>query len=43
VPVVKAGDLQGQMIGAALGRPLEVEVLREGRLIRMTAVPVELV
>ena len=43
VPVVKAGDLQGQMIGAALGRPLEVEVLREGRLIRMTPVPVELV
>ena len=42
VPVSKAGDLQSQMIGAAVGRPLEVEVLREGRLVRMTAVPIEL-
>ena len=42
VPVTKAGDLQDQMVGAALGKPLEVEVLRDGRLIRMTAVPAEL-
>jgi S1-C subfamily serine protease len=41
-PVLKAGDLQGRMIGAALGTPLEIEVLRDGRLVRLTAVPVEL-
>lgn len=41
-PVLKAGDLQDRMIGAALGKPLEIEVLREGRLVRLTAVPVEL-
>jgi S1-C subfamily serine protease len=41
-PVVRAGDLQGQMIGAAIGAPLEVEILRDSRLVRVTAVPVEL-
>ena len=41
-PVSRAGDLQGHMIGAAIGRPLEVEVLRDSRLVRLTAVPVEL-
>ncbi|HKF78958.1 MAG TPA: trypsin-like peptidase domain-containing protein [Candidatus Dormibacteraeota bacterium] len=41
-PVAGAGDLQGHMIGAAIGRPLEVEVLRRDRLVRLTAVPVEL-
>jgi hypothetical protein len=30
------------MIGAAIGKPLEVEVLRDGRLVRMTAIPQEL-
>ncbi len=41
-PVSRAGDLQGHMIGADIGRPLEVEILRDGRLVRLTAVPVEL-
>jgi S1-C subfamily serine protease len=41
-PVSKAKDLQGHMIGAAIGRPLEIELLREGRLVRVTAVPQEL-
>jgi S1-C subfamily serine protease len=41
-PVSRAGDLQGFMVGAAIGRPLEVEVLRDSKLLRMTAVPVEL-
>jgi S1-C subfamily serine protease len=41
-PVTKAGDLQGQMVGAAVGKPLEIEVLRDERLLRVTAVPVEL-
>jgi S1-C subfamily serine protease len=41
-PVSKAKDLQGHMIGAAIGRPLEIELLREGRLVRLTAVPQEL-
>jgi S1-C subfamily serine protease len=41
-PVTKVGDLQGQMVGAAVGKPLEVEVLRGERLLRVTAVPVEL-
>jgi S1-C subfamily serine protease len=41
-PVSRAGDLQGYMVGAAIGRPLEVEVLRDSRLVRLTAVPVEL-
>jgi S1-C subfamily serine protease len=41
-PVSRAGDLQGHMIGAAVGRPLEVEILRDSRLLRMTTVPVEL-
>jgi S1-C subfamily serine protease len=41
-PVSRAGDLQGHMIGAAIGRPLEVEVLRDSRLVRVTTVPVEL-
>ena len=41
-PVSRAGDLQGLMIGAAIGRPLEVEILRDSRLVRLTAVPVEL-
>ncbi|HXM58384.1 MAG TPA: trypsin-like peptidase domain-containing protein [Candidatus Dormibacteraeota bacterium] len=41
-PVLRAGDLQGLMIGAAAGHPLEVEILRDGRLVRLTAVPVEL-
>jgi S1-C subfamily serine protease len=41
-PVSKAGDLQGYMVGAAIGRPLEVEVLRDSQLVRLTAVPVEL-
>jgi S1-C subfamily serine protease len=41
-PVSRAGDLQGYMVGAAIGRPLEVEILRDGKLVRITAVPVEL-
>jgi S1-C subfamily serine protease len=41
-PVSRAGDLQGYMVGAAIGRPLEVEVLRDSKLVRLTAVPVEL-
>jgi hypothetical protein len=41
-PVSRAGDLQGHMIGAPTGRPMEIEVLREGRLLRMTVVPTEL-
>ena len=40
--VSRAGDLQGLMIGAAIGRPLEIEILRDSRLVRLTAVPVEL-
>jgi S1-C subfamily serine protease len=41
-PVSRAGDLQSLMIGAAIGRPLEVEILRDSQLVRLTAVPVEL-
>jgi S1-C subfamily serine protease len=41
-PVARAGDLQGHMIGVAIGRGLEVEVLRDDRLVRLTAVPTEL-
>jgi len=41
-PVSRAGDLQGFMVGAAIGRPLEVEILRDSKLVRITAVPVEL-
>jgi len=40
--VSRAGDLQGYMVGAAIGRPLEVEILRDSKLVRLTAVPVEL-
>jgi S1-C subfamily serine protease len=41
-PVGRAVDLQGRMIGAAVGEPLEFEVLRDARIARLTAVPVEL-
>ena len=41
-PVSRAGDLQAHMIGAPTGQPMEIEVLRESRLLRLTAVPVEL-
>jgi S1-C subfamily serine protease len=41
-PVARAGDLQGHMIGVAIGRGLEIEVLRDDRLVRVTAVPAEL-
>ena len=41
-PVSKAGDLQGYMVGAVIGRPLEMEILRDSTLVRLTAVPVEL-
>ncbi len=41
-PVSKAGDLQGLMIGARVGEPLEIEILRGGRLERLTARPVAL-
>jgi len=41
-PIRKTGDLQAQMVGAAAGRPVEVQVLREERLLRFTAVPTEL-
>jgi S1-C subfamily serine protease len=41
-PVSRAGDLQAHMIGTAIGRPLEVEVLRDSGLVRLTTVPVEL-
>ena len=41
-PVGRAGDLQSRMIGAAVGEPLEFEVLRDDRIARLTAVPVEL-
>ncbi len=40
-PVASVGDLQGHLIGAGQG-PLEIEILREGRLLRHTAVPHEL-
>jgi S1-C subfamily serine protease len=40
--VSKAKDLQAHMIGAAIGKPMEVELLREGRLVRVTAIPREL-
>ena len=40
--VSKAGDLQDQMVGTAVGQPVEIEVLREERLLRFTAVPAEL-
>lgn len=42
LPVTKAGDLQGQMVGAVVGQALELEVLRGGRLLRLALVPVEL-
>jgi S1-C subfamily serine protease len=41
-PVSRAGDLQAHMVGAAIGRGIEVDILRDDRLIRLTAVPVEL-
>lgn len=41
-PVSRAGDLQGHMIGAPTSQPMEIEVLRESRLLRLTAVPTEL-
>ena len=41
-PVSRAGDLQGHMIGAPAGQPMEIQVLREGQLLRLTTVPVEL-
>jgi S1-C subfamily serine protease len=41
-PISRAGELQGFMVGAAIGKPLEVEVLRDSQLVRLTAVPVEL-
>src|SRR5205085_6345241 len=41
-PVARAGDLQSHMIGVAIGRGLEIEVLRDDRLVRVTAVPAEL-
>jgi S1-C subfamily serine protease len=41
-PVSRAGELQGFMVGAAIGKPLEVEILRDSKLFRLTAVPVEL-
>ncbi len=41
-PVGKSGDLQDQMVGAAVGHPVEIEVLRQERLLRFTAVPSEL-
>ena len=40
--VAAVGDLQGHMIDATAAVPLEIEVLREGRLMRLTAVPAEL-
>jgi len=40
--VSRTGDLQAQMVGASAGRPVEVEVLREGRLLRLTTVPATL-
>jgi S1-C subfamily serine protease len=41
-PISSAKELQGHMVGAAIGRPLEIELLRDGRLQRVTAVPLEL-
>ena len=41
-PVSRAGDLQGHMIGAPAGQPMEIQVLREGQLLRLTTVPIEL-
>jgi S1-C subfamily serine protease len=41
-PTTRAGDLQALMVGAAIGRPLEVEIMRDSQLVRITAVPVEL-
>ncbi len=39
VPISKTGDLQARMIGADAGRPIELEILRGGRIERLTAVP----
>jgi S1-C subfamily serine protease len=41
-PVSRTGDLQAQMVGTSAGQPIEVEVLREGRLLRLTVVPATL-
>jgi S1-C subfamily serine protease len=41
-PVTSAGDLQGRMIEAPPARSLTIEALRDGRLLRLTAVPAEL-
>ena len=41
-PVAKAGDLQRLMVGAALGRPLAIKVLRGKSLVDLKAVLVEL-
>ena len=41
-PVTRAGDLQASMLGASLGQPVELEVLRGGRLLSLAAVPSEL-
>lgn len=40
-PVSRAAELQAKMIGASAGGALEVEVLRQGRLLRITVVPAE--
>ncbi len=37
--VSRTGDLQARMIGADAGRAFDLEVLRDGRLQRLTAVP----
>jgi S1-C subfamily serine protease len=39
-PVKRSGDLQSHMIGAAIGSPMEVEILRDNRILRLTTVPV---
>ena len=41
-PVARAGDLQRQMVAAAIGRVVEMAVVRSGRLVRLNVTPTEL-
>jgi S1-C subfamily serine protease len=41
-PAGRAGDLQARMIGVAAGQALELEILRSGRLERLTVTPADL-
>jgi S1-C subfamily serine protease len=41
-PTEDAGDLQRLMTASAIGRTLELRILRDDRLVSVTATPVEL-